>query len=197
MIQLRNNFSLTWLQVETKLPGRTVLWLFVAISILIIFVLGFGIGYGSGRNSDGSGDRTPFYYFISNTSESCPALTAERLLTPVGEGQSFEGEYSRLIGRHDIILNSDWLTQHYTYFWLVQVWVCTCSVRVTTHPSPSVSSAGGDPGARSWSGATSLSASQLSLSPQSTGPGCLMPGMIKIGWHNIILDSDWLIQCKT
>ena len=76
-------------QVETKLPGKTVLWLFVSICILIFLVLGFGIGYGSGRNVD-SGSRPPFYYFISNTSESCPALSGGRLLTTVGEGQSFE-----------------------------------------------------------------------------------------------------------
>ena len=79
-------------QVETKLPGKTVLWLLVSVAVLILFVLGFGIGYGSGRNNDGSGEgRTPFYYFISNTSESCPPLTAERLLTTVGQDQSFEG----------------------------------------------------------------------------------------------------------
>ena len=78
------------LQVETKIPGKTVLWLLVAICLLIIFILGFGIGFGSGRNRD-SDSRVPFYYFISNTSESCPALSGGRLLTTVGEGQSFEG----------------------------------------------------------------------------------------------------------
>ena len=77
-------------QVETKLPGKTVLWLLVAICILIIFILGFGIGYGSGRNTDNI-SRQPFYYFISNNSESCPALNGGRLLTTVDEGQSFEG----------------------------------------------------------------------------------------------------------
>lgn len=77
-------------QVETKIPGKTVLWLLVAICLLIIFILGFGIGFGSGRNRD-SDSRVPFYYFISNTSESCPALSGGRLLTTVGEGQSFEG----------------------------------------------------------------------------------------------------------
>ena len=78
------------LQVETKIPGKTVLWLLVAICLLIIFILGFGIGFGSGRNRD-TDSRVPFYYFISNSSESCPALSGGRLLTTVGEGQSFEG----------------------------------------------------------------------------------------------------------
>lgn len=77
-------------QVETKIPGKTVLWLLVAICLLIIFILGFGIGFGSGRNRD-TDSRVPFYYFISNSSESCPALSGGRLLTTVGEGQSFEG----------------------------------------------------------------------------------------------------------
>lgn len=78
------------MQVETKIPGKTVLWLLVAICVLIIFILGFGIGFGSGRNRDND-SRTPFYYFISNTSESCPRLSGGRLLTTVEEGQSFEG----------------------------------------------------------------------------------------------------------
>jgi len=77
-------------QVDTKLPGKTALWLLVAFCVLIIFILGFGIGFGSGRNRDNE-TRTPFYYFISNTSESCPRLSGGRLLTTVEEGQSFEG----------------------------------------------------------------------------------------------------------
>ena len=78
-------------KVETKLPGRTVLWLLVAICILIIFVLGFGIGFGAGSNREGGQLGFPIFYFISNTSESCPRLWGERLLTVVEEGQSFEG----------------------------------------------------------------------------------------------------------
>ena len=74
-------------QVETKLPGKTVLWLFVSICILIFLVLGFGIGYGSGRNVD-SGSRPPFYYFISNTSESCPALSGVGCSPPWGRGRA-------------------------------------------------------------------------------------------------------------
>ena len=62
----------------------------MAICLLIIFVLGFGIGFGAGSNREGGQPGLPTYYFISNTSESCPALSGGRLLTTVGEGQSFE-----------------------------------------------------------------------------------------------------------
>ena len=33
----------------------------------------------------------PVYYFVSNHTESCPPLAAERLLTSIPAGQSFEG----------------------------------------------------------------------------------------------------------
>ena len=73
--------------VSSKLPGKTILWTTFGVFILIIFVLGFGIGYGSG----GSESSIPVYYFVSRHNESCPALTGERLLTTLREGDSFEG----------------------------------------------------------------------------------------------------------
>ena len=73
--------------VSNKLPGRTIIWTTFGVFILIIFVLGFGIGYGSG----GSESSVPVYYFVSRHNESCPALTGERLLTTLREGDSFEG----------------------------------------------------------------------------------------------------------
>jgi len=89
--RMKEDFDDISTQVEAKLPGKTVLWLFVAICILIIFVLGFGIGFGSAGRSDPNSKAQPIYYFISNNSESCPMLSGEKLLTTVAEGQSFEG----------------------------------------------------------------------------------------------------------
>eukprot|EP00092_Neocalanus_flemingeri_P061662 GFUD01074198.1.p1 GENE.GFUD01074198.1~~GFUD01074198.1.p1 ORF type:complete len:102 (+),score=5.85 GFUD01074198.1:1-306(+) len=88
---MKEDFDDISTQVEAKLPGKTVLWLFVAICVLIIFVLGFGIGFGSAGRGDPNSKTQPIYYFISNNSESCPLLSGEKLLTTVAEGQSFEG----------------------------------------------------------------------------------------------------------
>ena len=33
------------LQVSAKLPGKTVIWMFMCVVLLIVFVLGFGIGF--------------------------------------------------------------------------------------------------------------------------------------------------------
>ena len=81
------------MQVSAKLPRKTVIWTFLCVLILIVFVLGFGIGFGSaGSNScSGSSCHVPVYLFLSNNTESCPALTGENLLTTVAEGESFEG----------------------------------------------------------------------------------------------------------
>jgi len=76
-------------QVSAKLPGRTVVWVFLAVLLLVIFVLGFGIGYGAKPSP--SGDEILVSYFMVNNSETCPALVGERLLTTVEESQSFEG----------------------------------------------------------------------------------------------------------
>jgi len=79
--------------VSSKLPGKMIIWLTFSVCLLIIFVLGFGIGYGSGNSSACKfGDcAVPVYYFVSNHTESCPPLAAERLTTTVAAGQSFEG----------------------------------------------------------------------------------------------------------
>lgn len=85
-------------QVSAKLPGRPLFWLIVSVSLLVILLIGFGIGFGSGSERGGCGGKAgcsegsiPIYYFLSNKSESCPALQGERLLTSLAEGHSFEG----------------------------------------------------------------------------------------------------------
>jgi len=79
--------------VSSKLPGKTIIWTTFGVFILIIFVLGFGIGFGSRPASQGS---VPVFYFVSPHNESCPALTGERLLTTLRQGDSFEGLSLRL-----------------------------------------------------------------------------------------------------
>ena len=81
------------MQFSAKLPGKIIIWVFLALVVLIVLVLGFGIGFAStGTNPcNGSSCYVPVYYFLSNNYESCPALTGEKLLTTVADGQSFEG----------------------------------------------------------------------------------------------------------
>eukprot|EP00092_Neocalanus_flemingeri_P026458 GFUD01028679.1.p1 GENE.GFUD01028679.1~~GFUD01028679.1.p1 ORF type:complete len:473 (-),score=118.91 GFUD01028679.1:9-1427(-) len=80
-------------QVSSKLPGKAIIWIFLGVLVLIVFVLGFGIGFSStGSNTcRDSSCQVPVYLFLSNNTESCPALTGENLLTRVADGQSFEG----------------------------------------------------------------------------------------------------------
>merc|ERR1712117_64427 len=86
-------------QVNQKLPGKTMVWVFMGVCVALVFIIGFGIGFGS---AGGAGDLRqgaencqeggiPVYYFLANNSESCPELSGERLLTTVAEGESFEG----------------------------------------------------------------------------------------------------------
>lgn len=97
--RMKEDFDEITLQVTQKLPGRTVVWLLIGCALILILLIGFGIGFGSARNeackgadSPGcSAGSLPVYYFISNNSQSCPALEAEGLLTTVAAGQSFEG----------------------------------------------------------------------------------------------------------
>jgi len=81
------------MKVSAKLPGKIIIWVSLAVVLLIVLVLGFGIGFAStGTNPcNGSSCHVPVYYFLSNNYESCPALTGEKLLTTVADGQSFEG----------------------------------------------------------------------------------------------------------
>ena len=101
--------------MNQKLPGKTVVWVFMGVCVALVFIIGFGIGFGS---AGGAGDlcqgaencqeggvrkrliqvqtlrmpsQIPVYYFLANNSESCPELSGERLLTTVAEGESFEG----------------------------------------------------------------------------------------------------------
>ena len=79
------------LQVGAKLPGKTLIWVLMSMFVILMFVIGFGIGFGSGRGSSRGVIEVPMYYFVSNTSESCPPLVGDKLVTTVGKGQSFEG----------------------------------------------------------------------------------------------------------
>ena len=81
------------MQVSAKLPGKIIIWMFISIFVLILLVLGFGIGLSSSGSDlcTSSSCNLPSYIFLSNNSESCPALTGEKLLTTVADGQSFEG----------------------------------------------------------------------------------------------------------
>ena len=100
------------LLVSSKLPGKTIIWLTFGVGLILIFIIGFGVGFGTGIHytfdfrstingvfvCTGSssacqyGDcAVPVYYYVANHSQSCPPLSAERLLTPVAAGQSFEG----------------------------------------------------------------------------------------------------------
>ena len=43
------------MQVSAKLPGKTILWIFLGVIVLIIFVLGFGIGFASNGSNPCTG----------------------------------------------------------------------------------------------------------------------------------------------
>lgn len=102
--------------VTQKLPpiGRAGCAVIVAISVAVILMIGFAVGYASssasssdagtyrdGRASAFSASATPNYIFISNNSHSCPPLEAERLITKMERGQSFEGLVVNLACRGD------------------------------------------------------------------------------------------------
>ncbi|XP_023338588.1 uncharacterized protein LOC111709204 [Eurytemora carolleeae] len=95
--RMREDFDDLSNQVSAKVPGRPVFWLIISVSLVLILLIGFGIGFGSRAGGYCSGaagcseGSLPVYYFLSNKSESCPALYGERLLTTLAEGNSFEG----------------------------------------------------------------------------------------------------------
>jgi hypothetical protein len=91
--RLRDDIEETVLHVSAKLPGKTIIWMFLFIFLLILLIHGFGIGLGSSGSylCTSSSCNLPSYIFLSNNSESCPALTGEKLLTTLAAGQSFEG----------------------------------------------------------------------------------------------------------
>jgi len=92
--RMKDDFDDISNQVSAKVPGRPVFWLLVCACALVILLIGFGIGFGSRSSGSGCGGRfgcNPLYYFINNSSESCPELTGERLITNLPEGGSFEG----------------------------------------------------------------------------------------------------------
>jgi len=95
-------------QVGRKVPGRAVIWLVVAATLVVVLVIGVAIGYatrsGAGcGGAEGCSASIPVYYFVSNISESCPALEGELLLTTLPEGQSFEGLSVHLQCRGDYV----------------------------------------------------------------------------------------------
>ena len=101
--------------VSNKLPpiGRAGCLAIALISIVVVLVIGIGIGVavnrtGAGQtrsSSAGAGglkQSRPTFVFVSNNSYSCPELKGnDRLLTTVGEGQSFEGLVVNLACRGD------------------------------------------------------------------------------------------------
>jgi hypothetical protein len=92
--RLQDDIEEMAMQVSAKLPGKTIIWMFIFIFVLILLVLGFGIGLSSSGLDlcTNAPCKVPSYIFLSNNSESCPALTGEKLLTTVADGQSFEGQ---------------------------------------------------------------------------------------------------------
>lgn len=87
--------SLDWvsLTLHTKTPPKTGAYLVVFLGFLVISCLGLGLGYISVAVSCTNSTicSLPVHYFLSMRNESCPPLTGDRLLTTVGEGDSFQG----------------------------------------------------------------------------------------------------------
>jgi len=96
---MKEDFEDVTNKVETKLPGRILIWIFLVVCLLLVFVIGFGIGFSASSDfvdlcdgREGCQEGSPaVYLFVNNNSESCPPLSGERLITTLGEGQSFDG----------------------------------------------------------------------------------------------------------
>lgn len=96
-------------QVRSRVPvvGKTGCTTIVLITIFLLFLIGFAIGYGTHRTTSSNADslrQQPNYVFVSNTSGSCPSLKAERLLTTMEDGDSFEGLIVNLACRGDYVV---------------------------------------------------------------------------------------------
>jgi hypothetical protein len=111
--------------VTSKLPpiGRAGCFAILGACGVVVLIIGFGIGFsvggsGPGGNSlngrprplalnsgggGGRGDNSPYYIYLANNSKSCPPLQAERLLTTMEDGQSFEGLVVNLACRGDYV----------------------------------------------------------------------------------------------
>lgn len=100
--------------------------------------------------------QVPVYYFLTSHSSSCPALTGERLITEVQDGQSFEGlTVSLQVGHSDPLPRTP---GH--------------SAKEASPPSPWQSDVRGrrsSPGPRCWSGAACRSVTPPLWSPPTTG----------------------------
>lgn len=80
------------LLAKTKVPPRAQTILVICAAVLAVLLIGLLIGLAA-RPSSCSGPecRTPVYYFVTNHSASCPAVSGELMVTSVAEGASFEG----------------------------------------------------------------------------------------------------------
>jgi hypothetical protein len=87
--RMKEELEEVWLAVRTRFHPRTPTVIVITLSTLSIFLIGLGLGLNAGHSSNPSA--IPVYYFLTNHSASCPALSGERLLTSVAAGESFEG----------------------------------------------------------------------------------------------------------
>ena len=113
--------------VTQKLPpiGKAGCLAILATAFIVVLVIGVGIGFSASRSGSTGGvddslasqgrrrspwsaastsnSNSPNYIFVSNNSKSCPELKAERLLTTMEAGQSFEGLVVNLQCRGDYV----------------------------------------------------------------------------------------------
>jgi len=93
-VRIRDDVEELAMKVAAKLPGKLIIWMILSVVVLVLFVFGFGIGFGTSSRTTCRGAScppVPHYILMANNSESCPALTGDKLLTTVADGQSFEG----------------------------------------------------------------------------------------------------------
>jgi len=87
--RMQEELEEVWLAVRTRVHPRTQTILVITLCVLSIFFIGLGLGLSAGSSANSSA--IPVYYFLTNHSASCPALSGEKLLTSVAAGESFEG----------------------------------------------------------------------------------------------------------
>jgi len=87
--RLQEEMEEVWLAVKTRFHPRTQTIIVITLCVLSIFLIGLGLGLSAGSSKGSSA--IPVYYFLTNHSATCPALSGEKLLTSVAAGESFEG----------------------------------------------------------------------------------------------------------
>ena len=85
--RMKDDLDETPNKVEPKLPRKSVVCASLVVCCLLVLILGILAGTSVG----GDTGSLPVYHRLSRTNHSCPSLTAEMLISTVGEGQSFEG----------------------------------------------------------------------------------------------------------